>query len=63
LQSLRWVARLRGNQDCMNALGEGKIKFVVQSHVDKNNAVDPFRYEKAQNWQKLITSKLRHTVK
>ncbi len=47
----------------MNALGQGKIKFVVQSHVDKNNAVDPFRYEKAQNWQKLITSKLRHTVK
>jgi hypothetical protein len=36
LQNLRLVARLRGNQDCMNALGEGKIKFVVQSHVDKN---------------------------
>src|SRR6266516_2260759 len=36
LQGLRLVARLRGNQDCMNAFGEGKIKFVVQSHVDKN---------------------------
>src|SRR6266568_4771882 len=51
LQGSRLVARLRGNQDCMNAFGEGKIKFVVQSHVDKYNAVDPFRYERAQNWQ------------
>ena len=34
VQGLMFVARLRGDQDSMNWLGEGKIKFVLQSHVD-----------------------------
>jgi hypothetical protein len=34
VRGLMFVARLRGSQDSMSVLGEGKIKFVLQSHVD-----------------------------
>src|SRR6266480_3619960 len=52
LQGLRLVARLRGNQDCMNAFGEGKIKCRRSLPIRKGAEL-----------AKLITSKLRQSVK
>jgi hypothetical protein len=42
--------------------GQKKIRSSI-SCPQKNNAVTGFRYGKASNWQKLITSKLRQRVK
>lgn len=32
---LRFLLRLRGNQDSINLSGGSKIKFIIQFHVDK----------------------------
>src|SRR2546430_86024 len=60
VQNLRLIARLRGHEESMNALGSGKTKkFIAQFHFDpKNRSRSSFRYGKLRLWQRMITPKI-----
>jgi hypothetical protein len=63
MQSLRLVARPRGSQDSIKVMGEGKIKFVIQAHVDKKTMAPLLPIWKNAELPNLITSKLPQSVK
>jgi len=44
-------------------IGRGKGKFVVQTHIEKNQARTLFQKRKSEQFAKTITSKLRQAVK
>src|SRR5256886_7826560 len=60
-KGLRFLLRLRGNQDSINLSSGSKIKFIIQFHVDKEPSVFPI--QKSKQLAKLMTSKVRQHVK
>src|SRR5256886_1172537 len=58
---LRFLLRLRGNQDSINLSSGSKIRFIIQFHVDKEPSVFPI--QKSKQLAKLMTSKVRQHVK
>src|SRR5437763_1225221 len=60
-KGLRFLLRLRRNQDSINLSSSSKIKFIIQFHVDKEPSVFPI--QKSKQLAKLMTSKVRQHVK